>query len=103
MIVVVNNITWEIIFVNPNNVNLLNDYGEYTLGMTDNNVKCIFLSNELHGEMLYKVLCHELVHTYSFSYDVDLTREDEERLAQFISDYGKSIILNTEYLLHSMR
>lgn len=99
MEIVVNGINWEIIFVDSLNRNLLNNHGIYTLGVTDNNVKTVFLADNLSGELLYKVLCHELCHVYTFSYEIFLTVEEEERLAQFISEYGKSIISDTDYLL----
>lgn len=99
MNITINNINWNIIFVNPLNHNLINNHGEYTLGMTDNNIKCVFLSDNLYGNELYKVLCHELCHVYCFSYNIYMDINDEERLAQFISDYGRSIINNTDYLL----
>lgn len=99
MNITVNNKQWKIIFVNPNNRNLINNQGLYTLGMTDNKLRCVFLSNKLYGELLYKVLCHELCHVYAFSYNIKMSIDDEERLAQFISEYGKSIISDTDYLL----
>lgn len=102
MTLIVNNQLWKFIFVNPNNRNLVNNQGMYTLGMTDNNLKSVFLSNKLNGNLLYKVLCHELCHVYAFSYNIYMSVEDEERLAQFISEYGKSIISDTDYLLELM-
>lgn len=99
MTITVNDITWQVIFVNPTNEQLINNQGQYTFGMTDNNIKCVFLSNNLKGDFLYKVLCHELCHVYCFSYGIKMSIEDEERLSQFISEYGKSIISDTDYLL----
>lgn len=95
----VNNINWKVEFVRPTNVNLLTNQNIYTLGMTDNTLKTIFLSDTLSGELLYKVLCHELVHVYCFSYNIYMDIQQEEYLAQFISDYGKSIVTDTEHLL----
>ena len=102
MEIVVNNIRWKIIFVNPYNSNLITNNGVYTLGMTDNNLKCVFINNTLKGNKLYNVLCHELCHVYIFSYDIYMDVEDEEHLAQFISDYGKFIISDTNELLYHM-
>ena len=39
-----------------------------------------------------KVLCHELTHAAMFSYNVDLTYEQEEVLADIIATYGQEII-----------
>lgn len=99
MFINVNGIRWNIVEVNPYNANLVANSGKYTLGMTDNNIKTVFISNILKGDLLYNVLCHELCHVYCFSYGIYMDIEDEEHLAQFISDYGKSIISDTDYLL----
>ena len=102
MQIYINNIEWNIRFVNPNNTNLITNSGIYTLGMTDNNIKTIFLNNKLYGELLYDVLCHELTHAYIFSYNIPYSIAEEERLAQFISGYGKSIIQDTDVLLNKI-
>ena len=52
----VNGMTWNISFVEPTNGNLMRSDKVYTLGVTDNNIKTIFLNNKLYGKMLYKVL-----------------------------------------------
>lgn len=95
----VNGRAWKILLVKPNNINLVDDNGIYTLGMTDNLKSTIYLSDRLNNEMLYKVLCHEVVHAYCFSYNLIKDRAEEERLAQFISEYGRSIISDTDSLL----
>ena len=41
---------------------------------------------------LKKVLCHEIVHAAMFSYNEDLTIEQEEIVADLIATYGKEII-----------
>ena len=102
MFITVNGTQWNVKVVDPYDPNLTTNHGSYTLGMTDNNIKTIFLSNVLSGDLLYNVLCHELCHVYCFSYGIYMDVEDEEHLAQFISDYGKSIISDTDYLLKRM-
>lgn len=102
MKLIVNSIVWNILFVPSNSNNLLRSDGTITLGVTDRNVNCVFLSNALKGELLYKVLCHELCHVYVFSYGIYISIEEEERLAEFISSFGKSIIHDTDYLLNKI-
>lgn len=102
MFIKVNNIKWDVVFVAPDDSNLITNSGIYTLGMTDNNLKTVFLSNILTGDLLYNVLCHELCHVYCFSYGIYMDEEDEEHLAQFISDYGKAVISDTDYLLRAI-
>jgi len=98
----VNSVTWDIVFVPPDSPMLLADGGHYTLGMADNRYKAVFLSDMLSGEKLYDVLCHELVHVYCFSYGIVMDREDEEHMAQFISEYGRMVVSDTDTLLRSI-
>ena len=98
----VNGITWRIVYVSPLSDKLMREDGSYTIGMTDNYTKCIYLSNELEGKMLYKVLSHELVHCASFSYDCKIDTDTEEIIADFISLYGKEIVENAQIIFEKL-
>lgn len=98
----INNKTWNIDFVEPTNDNLMRSDNVYTLGVTDNNLKTIFLSNKLHGKMLDKVLCHELVHVYSFENDCDIDIQTEEIIADFMSLYGRDIIYLADDIMNGV-
>lgn len=78
--------------VNPHNEVLLQSNGIYTIGMCDNDTKIIYLADNLSERMLKKVLCHEIVHAAMFSYQVTLTLDQEELLADIIATYGDEII-----------
>lgn len=97
----VNNNLWNIKFVNSNNTNLRRSNNTYTLGVTDNNDKTIFLSNQLSGYMLNKVLCHELTHVFCFEYDYCVNLKTEEIIADFMSLYGKDIVLIADDIMNS--
>ena len=45
--------------------------------------------------MIKKVLSHELTHAAMFSYNVELTFEQEELLADLVATYGQEIICMT--------
>ena len=92
MNIVINNIAWEIKFKPASSSELKDIYGKSHLGMTDNNAKTIFINKELNNNLLYSVLCHELVHAFCFSYDIYFDVEDEERLASFIEHFGNDIL-----------
>lgn len=99
MQIMINNIAWKIKFI-PGSSGELKDYdGKSHLGMTDNNVKIIYINKQLENGMLYSVLCHELVHAFCFSYGIYFDIEDEERLASFIEHFGNDILhaTNTVY------
>ena len=91
----INGEEWRILMVCPFHPALKrNDMG-YTLGVCDDNVKTIYINNELEEEYIEKVLCHELTHAAMFSYNIDLTLEQEEILADLIATYGQEIVYIT--------
>ena len=103
MTFVVNNILWRIEFVKPNSSLLLRSDGSRTVGVTDRRTHMVYISNSLSGSFLHKVLCHEIVHTAICSYDVDLTIEQEELVADLIATYGEEIIDTANRLFERLR
>lgn len=99
MQIIINGIIWNIKFVNPYNLNLITDAGIYTLGMTDNNIKTIFINNELYGDLLLDVLTHELCHAYMFSYNIKYNISEEEHICQFVGKYCKRILDHSKVIL----
>ena len=71
----INNVYWKLAFVAPNFPLLRRSDGEYTVGACDNLTRTIYLNENLQGDFLKKVLCHEIVHAAMFSYNVDLSVE----------------------------
>ena len=55
----------------------------------------IYLSEDLTGNFLKKVLCHELTHAAMFSYGVDLTVDQEELIADLLATYGEEVVYIT--------
>lgn len=95
---VINNIEWDIVFVQPTSPYLMRSDGSVTCGVTDWNEKCVYLSNVLHGDFLERVLCHELTHCVCFAWGISIPIETEEWLCTFMSEHGKEII----YLLDDL-
>lgn len=95
----VNGIYWEVIFVNSISNDLRKDDGSIALGVCDNNVKCIYISNALKGNLFQRVLIHELTHAWIFSYNFYLTFEEEEFICEFVSMYAKDILSKTDNLI----
>lgn len=94
----INGIDWEIIYVNPFSDDLRRSDGSLTVGFTDMPKRAIFLSNKLRGAFLRKVLAHELVHCFCFSYNTVMPIEQEEYLADWVATYGTDLI----YLLDDL-
>lgn len=102
-----NGYLWRVLFVTPESDLLIDRTGSRRVATTDANTLCIYLSSELKGEFLRKVLVHELGHAVMFSYDLlsavhSFVRpnqwvEAEEWMCNFIADYGDRIfnIANT--------
>lgn len=92
MVFTVNGIQWEIVNCNPSSDNLRRSDNSITLGVTDNNVKTVYMNSRLNDYMYDKVLCHELVHVFCFEFGYVLDIETEEIIADFMSLYGRDIV-----------
>lgn len=103
MTFIVNNQEWKLRFVKPNSKELMRSDGSITLGMTDNNVKTVFVNNRLNDYMTDKVICHELTHVFAFEFDYYMDIETEEIVADFMSLYGRNIILLLDDLIKVLR
>jgi Zn-dependent peptidase ImmA (M78 family) len=77
--------------------------GSYSLGCCDDLVKTIYINNNLSNYHLRKVLCHEIAHAIIFSYNVTLTYEQEELLADIIASYGHEIVQATNLVFNRLR
>lgn len=94
----INGIDWEIIYVNPFSDDLRRSDGSLTVGVTDMPKRSVFLSNKLRGAFLRKVLAHELVHCFMFSYSIHIPIDEEEYIADWVATYGTDLI----YLLDDL-
>ena len=82
---------------------LIREDGVRTLGMCDRDTKTIYLAENLEGSMLKKVICHELVHAAMFSYNIYLSLEQEEIIADIIATYGEEIINITNKVFYKLQ
>lgn len=92
----INGYIWQILFVYRNNEKLRTSAGTYTVGACDRNDYTVYLSEDLQGEFLRKVLCHELCHCAIWSYGIELTEQEEELLCDFVATYGRDIYALTD-------
>lgn len=91
----INSVYWKLAFVYPTFPLLRRMDGEYSIGACDNLTRTIYINETLRGDLLKKVLCHQITHAAMFSYNVDLSIEQEELIADLISTYGEEIIYIT--------
>lgn len=101
--IIINRIGWRVKFVHPWDDILIREDGVRTLGMCDRDTKTIYLAENLEGSMLKKVICHELVHAAMFSYNVYLSLEQEEVIADIIATYGEEIINITNKVFYKLQ
>lgn len=95
----VNNHKWELRLVSAHNGILRRSDGIYTLGVTDNQIKAVFVARGVSDAMLDKVICHELCHVYAFEYDLNMDIETEEIVADFLASYGRSVIYTADSIM----
>ena len=91
----INGIKWKIIYVSSDFPLLKRMNGQFTIGACDNLTRTIYINENLYGTLLKKVLCHQIVHAAMFSYNVNLTMDQQQLIADLISTYGEQIIYIT--------
>lgn len=92
MIFQINGIEWTVKYVDYTDSVLMRSDGSITVGVTDTDSKTVSIATGLIPSFEKKVLCHEIVHCAMYSYNVDLTLEQEELVAELISTYGEEIV-----------
>ena len=100
---IINNISWRVVQVPPTHPILLTSFGDFTLGCCDNDYKVIYVAQGLGWQKFKKVLCHEITHAAMFSYQVELTYDQEELIADILSTYGNEVITVTNKVFSKIR
>jgi hypothetical protein len=85
---IINGISWHIKIVPPTYPILLMNYDRFSLGCCDIPTKTIYIADGLYEDKFLKVLAHEIIHAAMYSYNVLLTQDQEELLADVFSTYG---------------
>lgn len=99
----INGENWRVLLVSPFHPALYRSDGTLSIGACDDDDKAIYLNKNLSSQKLKKVLCHEITHAAIFSYDVDLSLEQEELLADLIATYGQEIIYTTNKIFSRLK
>lgn len=99
----INGELWKVLLVRPGHPCLQRSDGEFSLGACDDITKTIYINQEIDIYMIKKVLCHELTHAAMFSYNVELTLDQEELFADLIATYGQEIIYKTNILFKRIK
>lgn len=91
----INNEEWGVKIVAPSHHKLIRSDGTSSIGSCDDKTKTIYINETLEPYLMKKVLCHEITHAAMFSYNVELSLDQEELLANLIATYGQEIIAIT--------
>lgn len=93
---------WRIQYVDYNDPILVDRTGKATVAVTDLETMTVYISDQISGEFLTKVLIHEIGHCIIFSFRLldDIHQmvhprywvEAEEWLCDFVADYGVYIL-----------
>lgn len=99
----INGVSWRILLVPPTSSTLARSDGSLASGVCDNDTKCIYINENLNSSLMKRVLCHEITHAAMFSYETNLTVEQEELLADLIATYGQEIIFKTNDIFQRLK
>ena len=100
---IINHVRWRVHLVPPAHPMLLTPWGSHSLGVCDRTTRTICVDGSLSREKLKEVLCHEIVHAYMYSYNVNLSYMEEEMVADLITNYGEAIIEKTQMIYNSLK
>lgn len=105
---VMNDYLWKVIMVPANSRYLMSRTG-LTVGTTDPNTLCVYISEELTGEFKKRVIAHEMGHAACFSFGLldeiaeccypSRRIQMEEFICNFVSLYGELIFSITYQIL----
>lgn len=78
--------------MSPNSEMLKREDGTTTVGMTDLSNHKIYISNNIHGLFLRKVICHEITHAYCMSKKIYIPYKYEEYFCDLVATFGSDIV-----------
>lgn len=99
----INGRSWRVRLVPSNHSKLFKSNKIKALGSCDDKMSIIYIDRQLDEEKLYKVLCHEITHAFMFSYHIKLNLEQQELVADIISNYGIDIIEKTDLIFKQIK
>ena len=101
--IIINDEFWGLLAVSANHPKLLRSDGTYSIGSCDDETKTIYINHSLKGDLLKKVMCHEITHAAMFSYNIDLSYEQEELVADLIATYGEEVVNITNLMFNKIK
>lgn len=100
---IINGVRWRVRLVSPAHPMLLTPHQTHALGVCDKVTQTIYIDETLSPQLLKEVLCHELVHAFMYSYDIDLSYNEEEIVATLMGEYGDDILEMTDAIYDGIK
>ena len=100
---IINGVRWVVRLVSPAHPMLLTPHQTHALGVCDKTTQTICIDETLSPQKIKEVLCHEIVHAFMFSYMVDLTYDEEELVAELMTEYGEDILKKTNAVYNGIK
>ena len=100
---IINNVVWRVRLVSPDHPMLLTPWRTHAFGVCDKITQTIYIDKTLSQAQIKEVLCHEIVHAFMFSYDIFLSYEEEEIVAEIITEFGDDIINLTDFIYNGIK
>lgn len=100
---IINGIRWRVRLVSPSHPMLLTPWKTLALGVCDKVTQTIYIDKTLQPAQVKQVLCHEIVHAVMFSYNVDLSYDEEELVATLMAEYGDEIMKLTNVIYDGIK
>lgn len=88
----INNIKWQIKYIDANNFIFQRKDGSRTVGVCVCDLHTIYIADSLSTDFKRKVLIHEVCHSAMYSYGVYLDDELEEIVCDIVASFGEEII-----------
>lgn len=98
----INGIEWDICFVNPQSDKLRRSDGSISVAVTDWNDREVYISTAPKGAFLRKIIAHELVHCFMFSYSIHISIDWEEYIADWVATYGAELIALLDSIMYQI-
>lgn len=100
---IINNMRWGVRMVAPSHPLLLTPWRTHALGVCDKATQTIYIDKTLQPAQVKQVLCHEIVHAFMFSYGVYLSYDEEEMIAELITEFGDDILNLTDVIYNGIK
>ena len=100
---IINGVRWRVYLVSPAHPLLLTPWHTHAFGVCDKTTQTIYIDKTLSSHKIKQVLRHEITHAFIFSYDIDMSYDEEELVAGLVEKYGEDIVRQTNIIYDGIK